>query len=98
MDGKEAILHLPALAQVPKLHAIQWQPGAGGAGRDWSALFDEIGRLGLGQMRGGTREEVRGLWSRLRQPRRLYISRVADVATRAEAEAFLAEWENPPVG
>jgi hypothetical protein len=92
MDGKEAILHLPALAQVPKLHAIQWQPGAGGA------LSDEIDRLGLGQMRGGTREEVRGLWSRLRQPRRLYISRVADVATRAEAEAFLAEWENPPVG
>lgn len=93
LDGKEALHHLPALAEVPNLHAIQWQPGAGGAAQDWSALFRRIDDLGLGQMRGGTRQQVRALWQTLQQRHRLYVNSVRDVRTRADAETLLAGWE-----
>lgn len=89
LDGKEAIRHLPALAEVPDLHAIQWQPGAAGTGRDWSALFARIDELGLGQMRGGTRDQMLRLWHSLKTRHRLYVSHVQDIRTAAEAEAFL---------
>jgi hypothetical protein len=93
LDGKEAIRHLPALAEVPGLHAIQWQPGAAGAGRDWSALFARIDALGLGQMRGGTRDQIMRLWHGLRMRHRLYVSHVADIGSAAEAEAFLNSFQ-----
>lgn len=93
LDGKEAVHHLPALATIPHIHTIQWQPGAAGAGQDWSALFRRIDELGLGQMRSGPRAELRRLWGELRQRQRFYVCRVDDIRTRAEAEAFLAGWE-----
>lgn len=98
LDGKEAIRHLPALAEVPNLQAIQWQPGAGGAGRDWSALYGWIDALGLGQLRSGTRDVIRDLWSRLRNRARLYVSGVSDVRTRKEAEAYLERWDGTRSG
>ena len=90
LDGKEALHHLPALAEVPKIKSIQWQPGASGCNADWSALFAQIDSLGLGQMRGGSPAEIRELWRTLRVPRRLYVPWVGGVKTRAEADAYLA--------
>ena len=92
LDGQEALPHLPALAEVPGIHGIQWQPGARGADKDWSALFRQIDDLGLGQFRTGTRADVRDLWRTLKSRHRLYVCGVHDIHTRDEAERFLAEW------
>ncbi len=90
LDGPGAIRHLEALAEVPRLRLIQWQPGAGNAATaDWTALYDHIGRLGLGLWRVGHRRDLLDCWRRSTSPYMCF--HVTDVKTRAEFEAFQAE-------
>ena len=60
---------------------------------DWSKLYRQIDDLGLGLIRGGSREDVRGWWWSLKNRHRLYVDGVKDIRTRDEAEVFLAEWD-----
>ena len=93
LDGKEALRHLPALAEIPGINGIQWQPGDRGIHMDWSKLYRQIDDLGLGLIRGGSREDVRGWWRNLKNRHWLYVDGVKDIRTRDEAEVFSAEWD-----
>lgn len=54
LDGPDAVRHIEAICSLPRMQAIQWQPGAGrGAQRDWMYLYRKIDSLGKGQMLGG---------------------------------------------
>lgn len=54
LDGQDAIHHLEAVCSLPRMQAIQWQPGAGrGSERDWMELYRRIDSLGKGQVLGG---------------------------------------------
>ena len=88
LDGKEALHHLPALAEAPKLHTIQWQPGSAGWSHDWSALYARIDSLGLGQMWGGTPEQILAHRKTLAAPHRLYVPWVGGIESRADAEKY----------
>lgn len=93
LDGPNAIRHLPAIAEIRKIRAIQWQPGVGNATlQDWSALYHQIDQLGLGQIRSGCRAEVHALWSALQQRHLLFIAKIDDIQNSDEASRFLDEF------
>lgn len=65
LDGPDAIRHLDALCSVANLDMIQWVPGAGNDGRDWSDLRCRIDELGKGQIYhafDATAAQVRTVW------------------------------------
>lgn len=89
LDGPGALKHLAALCAIPKLDMIAWVPGAGDEGKDWSALYDRIDRLGKGQWRYETsREQIVAAWRTYRS-RKLAFRIHAEC--RAEVEDFLGE-------
>ncbi|MCF7837444.1 MAG: hypothetical protein K9N49_02345 [Candidatus Marinimicrobia bacterium] len=91
LDGEAAIQHLPAVAEIENIKAIQWQPGAAGVGRDWSALRRQIDALGKGQILGGSREEIRADAARYTSPW-LWYPEVKGIETVGEFEAFRASF------
>jgi 5-methyltetrahydrofolate--homocysteine methyltransferase len=93
LDGPDAIQHLPAVAEIPKITLIQWQPGAGNAAtRDWSDLYRRIDAFGKGQYREGSPEDIRRMWAETRCRNRLFIGRVAGISSPDEARRFLESW------
>ncbi len=50
LDGPKAICHVPALCQIEKLDIIVYAIGAGTEDWDWNFLYDQIDRLGKGQI------------------------------------------------
>ncbi len=60
LDGPEAIKHLEMLCQLKRLDVVQWIAGSGEAAeKDWTWLYEKIDRLGKGQWRGGSIDQVR---------------------------------------
>ncbi len=90
LDGPDAIRHLDALCEIDALDLIQWVPGAGQEGKDWSELFDRIDALGKGQVRGGGSDTIKDLWRKYRS-RKLFFTLRAE--SRSEVEDCLAELE-----
>ena len=73
LDGSGAIRHLEAICSLPRMHAIQWQPGAGrGSERDWMDLYRRIDSLGKGQVLGGNASRIEYMTRELHS-RRLYF-------------------------
>jgi len=66
LDGPGAIKHLDALLELPRLHAIQWVPGAGAPPmREWIPLLKRIQEAGKGLVLDITPEDVKPLLSQL---------------------------------
>ncbi|MHC4873902.1 MAG: uroporphyrinogen decarboxylase/cobalamine-independent methonine synthase family protein [Planctomycetota bacterium] len=73
LDGKDNIKHLEALCEIENLSVIQWVPGAGDAAlQDWTDLYERIGSLGLGLIRGGSKEEIIALWQKSKSKQFFY--------------------------
>ena len=65
LDGPDAIRHLEAVCSIENLDMIQWVPGAGREGEDWSDLRRRIDELGKGQIYhafDATAPQVRNVW------------------------------------
>jgi 5-methyltetrahydrofolate--homocysteine methyltransferase len=82
LDGPAAIRHLEALCTLEPLDMIQWVPGAGQEGRDWSGLRQRIDDLGKGQVyqlgEDLTAAGVAGIWETFTS-RKLYFQVRPDV-------------------
>ena len=92
LDGPDALKHLERLSQIPKLRVVQWVPGAGEAeSQDWLGLYKRIVSLGKGLILGGDINGVANLQSEL-ESKDIFFS-VYGIASRSEAEDFLAEKE-----
>lgn len=66
LDGPGAIKHLDALLELPRLHAIQWVPGAGAPPmREWIPLLKRIQEAGKGLVLDITPEDIKHLLSQL---------------------------------
>ena len=89
LDGPGAIRHLEAVASIPEISVIQWQPGVKALERDWSDLYRRIDRLGKGVY-------VLAIPERLRRFRETVRNRMLccelRTASRREADAALAEF------
>lgn len=91
LDGPQCIGHVEALCEIPRLHAIQWTPGAANPGvgsPDWYDLYRKIRRGGKSCLiLGAEPEEVEPLVREV-GPEGLLIS--TKVESRAESESLLA--------
>jgi len=85
LDGPDAIRHLEALCSLDRLDVVQWVPGAGREGDDWSALRRRIDDLGKGQIyqvrENLTAADVADAWERFTS-RKLYAQVRPDVYDR----------------
>ena len=88
LDGPDAIRHLEALCEIDGIDIIQWVPGTGNEGRDWTWLYERIDALGKGQILGGGRERIKQRWRAFRS-RRLFFTTGAE--SPDDAERFLDE-------
>jgi len=87
LDGVDAIRHLEALCSLENLDVIQWVPGAGNEGRDWSDLRRRIDELGKGQIYHDgtiTAPEVRAVWESF-SARKLYFRVSGEVYDELQA-------------
>lgn len=92
LDGPGAIRHLDAIAAVPRISVIQWQPGFKDANRDWTDLYRRIDALGKGAYLFTGPDILR---QRHRENRNRMLCCELRVRDRREADAVLAEfgWE-----
>lgn len=73
LDGQDALHHLEAICSLPRMQAIQWQPGAGrGQQQDWTDLHRRIDKLGKGQYLGGNAARIEYMTRELHS-RQLYF-------------------------
>ena len=85
LDGPGAVKHVDALLALPRLRAIQWQPGAsGGVATDWLDLLKKIQKGGKGILFDVRPYEFDTIMSELRPEG--VIARVAGTTTPAEAD------------
>ena len=89
LDGPGAIRHLDAVASIPEISVIQWQPGFKDMDRDWSDLYRKIDDLGKGAYLFTGPEPLRRL--RATNRNRMLCCELR-VANRREADAVLAEF------
>lgn len=91
LDGPDAIKHLDALLEIPRLHGIQWTPGAGQfsvEAPEWWPMLHRVQEAGKSLfLLGVSADSVLGL-AREFDPNLLLMS--TGVATPAEADALLA--------
>ncbi len=92
LDGPDAIRHLERLVKIPRLHTVQWVPGAGNAENvDWMPLYQRIAGLGKALILHGNPTRVEE-FERVLNTNKLFFS-VGGLKTRAQAEDFLARAE-----
>ena len=89
LDGPGAIRHLEAVASIPAISVIQWQPGFKDMARDWTDLYRRIDELGKGAYLFTGPGQLRQLW---RANRNRILCCELRVASRREADAALAEF------
>lgn len=90
LDGPDAIRHLDAIASIPEISVIQWQPGFKDIHRDWSDLYRRIDRLGKGAYLLADPETL----SRRHQDNRIrMLCCELQVKDRREAEVELARFD-----
>jgi hypothetical protein len=68
LDGLGNLPNLETLCRESNLHLIQWVPGAGHEGEDWTHVWEKTDALGKGMMRGGTIEDFREWYDRHQAP------------------------------
>jgi hypothetical protein len=92
LDGPRAVSHVPALCQIEKLDIIIYAIGAGTEDWDWSFLYDQIDRLGKGQILyyQMTPEKIKHTWQHYHSRKLVFIP---SVSSRAEVEDLVAELE-----
>lgn len=92
LDGPDAIRHVDSLLKLPRLHAIQWVPGAGAepmASPTWYPLYEKILDAGKSLLlMGVSGPEMKQLVRRFGS-RGLYFT--IGVNSREEGEALLRE-------
>ncbi|MCK5843289.1 MAG: hypothetical protein KAG97_01195 [Victivallales bacterium] len=54
LDGVGNLPNLEILCAESNLHLIQWVPGTGHDGKDWTSVFEDADKLGKGSLNGGT--------------------------------------------
>ena len=86
LDGPDAIRHVEALGDLAALDVMQWMPGAGAQGRDWSDLYARIDALGKGLLLGGNGVQLQHAAKRYRS-RMIFWQLYA--SSRSEAEQCL---------
>jgi hypothetical protein len=90
LDGPRAVCHVPALCAIEKLDIIIFAIGAGTEDWDWTFLYDQIDRLGKGQIlyQNMTPANIKAAWQKY-QSRKLAFPAV--VTTRGEVEDVVGE-------
>ncbi|MGO8689258.1 MAG: hypothetical protein ACLQLG_06465 [Thermoguttaceae bacterium] len=90
MDGPGQIRHLDDLLAMPRLHTIQWVPGAGEAAAPaWVEMLQKIQKAGKGVQVLVTAEELKALYGHLAPEKTFYW--VMDCPGESEARALL-QW------
>jgi len=90
MDGRGQIRHLDELLSLPRLHTIQWVPGAGQAPAPaWIDMFKKIQKSGKAVQVLVSVEELKALYSHLAPEKTYYW--VQDCSSESEARALL-QW------
>lgn len=88
MDGVGQIRHLDDLLALPRLHTIQWVPGAGQPSAPaWIELLQKIQRAGKSVQVLVNPEELKVVYSQLIPAKTFYL--VSDCPNQSEAEALL---------
>ena len=79
LDGPNAIRHVPALCKMEKMDIIVYAIGAGTEDWDWNFLYDQIDRLGKGQILyyEMTPARVKEFWQKYRSKRLVFIPKVS---------------------
>ncbi len=92
LDGPNAVCHVPALCALEKMDIIIYAIGAGTEDWDWSFLYDQIDRLGKGQILyyDMTPEKIKRIWQKYRSKMLVFVPRVA---SRNELEDLMGEIE-----
>ncbi len=93
LDGPGALRHLDALLAIPKLHAIQWVPGAGRENfSSWIAVYQRIQAAGKSIIVYCRTEDLELVRQTL-HPRGLALS-ISDVSSLETGERLVSELEN----
>lgn len=90
LDGPMALRHLETLLEIPEIHAIQWVSGAGrDYWADWVDVYQRIQNRGKAlQILSMPVTDLDRLFEVLR-PEGVWISQIAGIETRGEAESAL---------
>jgi len=92
LDGIGNLTHLKSICNIDKIGIVQWVPGAGTEGRDWTSLYEDITSCGKGICFGAaTPEEAVKLWNKYGSSNRMIIS--CQAKTKTEAEAYLKAFD-----
>ena len=88
LDGIGNLTHLESICKIKEIGIVQWVPGAGTEGRDWTSLYEDITRRGKGICFGAaTPQDAVELWNKYGYSNRMVIS--CQAKTKTEAEAYL---------
>ena len=91
LDGPDALVHLPALLAIEKLHGIQWVPGSGLAAarpqHTWVELFQTVQKAGKAVQIGGNVDQVKWVHRQL-QPE--LVTYTTGCSTVREADELLS--------
>jgi hypothetical protein len=92
LDGPNAVCHVPALCGIEKLDIIVYAIGAGTEDWDWTFLYDQIDRLGKGQIlyQNMTPANIKKAWKKYRSRKLVFP---ATVTSRGEVEELIGELE-----
>jgi hypothetical protein len=92
LDGPNALCHVPALCGIEKLDIIIYAIGAGTEDRDWTFLYDQIDRLGKGQIlyQNMTPIKVKKAWKKYKSRKLAFLP---TVTSWGEVEDLIGELE-----
>lgn len=88
LDGPDALVHLPELLALPRLHGIQWVPTDDQHQYQWMELFQTIQKAGKAVQVHGDAEAIKWVHPQLRPELVTYI--VESIQTPTEADELLA--------
>jgi hypothetical protein len=92
LDGTGNLTHLESICGIRKIGVIQWVPGAGTEGTDWSCLYQEITERGKGLwLEASSPEKAFELWQRYGVSGRMVLSCHAE--TKKDADRYLKKFD-----
>ena len=95
LDGPDALVHLPALLSLPKLHGIQWVPGGRLATErpqhTWVDIFQTVQKAGKAVQIWGDVEAIKWIHPQLRPELVMYLPNCSSPTEADELLAWLCQ-------
>lgn len=91
LDGTGNITHVESICGIGKIGVIQWVPGMGNEGEDWTALYGRISLLGKGLwLSAESPEAAKRLWDNYGASGRMVLNIKAE--SERDIERYLSEF------